>query len=98
MKIILIIAVEEYEKQIKNILKHSGIKAFTMQEVKGFQNYNNSQSWFISDEISTDSVQFTIISDKECVDEIVSEVENFNLKKDTQTKIHLACWDIEKSI
>ena len=69
-----------------------------MQEVKGYQNHNNLQSWFISDEISTDSVQFTIISDKECADEIFSEVENFNLKQDIQTKIHLVCWDIEKSI
>ncbi|MBS1573605.1 MAG: hypothetical protein JST62_14520 [Bacteroidetes bacterium] len=100
MKLILITAIDEYEKDIKNILKHSGIKTFTVQSVQGYQNNeeNDLSSWFVSDSIATDSILFTVFAKKECVEKINERVVNFNQTQTLDTKIHLATIDIENSI
>ena len=61
MKLLLITAIEEFEKDVINILKNSGVKAFSYQSVKGFKNDKNEmKNWFGKDDIAVDSLLFTV--------------------------------------
>ena len=61
MKLLLITAIEEFEKDVINILKNSRLKAFSYQSVKGFKNDKNEmKNWFGKDDIAVDSLLFTV--------------------------------------
>ena len=61
MKLLLITAIEEFEKDVINILKNSGVKAFSYQSVKGFKNDRNEmKNWFGKDDIAVDSLLITV--------------------------------------
>ena len=100
MKLLLITCIEEYEKYVKKILNHSGVKAFTFQSVKGYKNDSGNEldNWFSSDQVATDSLLFTVFIQENCLDAIIKGIENFNETRTTLSKIHLASFNIEKSI
>ena len=61
MKLLLITAIEEFEKDVINILKNSRVKAFSYQSVKGFKNEKNEmKNWFGKDDIAVDSLLITV--------------------------------------
>lgn len=99
MKLLLITAIEEFEKEVKNILKHSGVKVFSYQSVKGYKNTKKElENWFSLDNIEIDSLLFTVFIESEYVDEIYKSVEEFNSKQVTLSHIHIATVQLEKSI
>ncbi|WP_312762932.1 hypothetical protein [Epilithonimonas sp.] len=90
MKLLLITAVEEFEKDVISILKNSGVKSFTYQSVKGFQNDKNEMNnWFGKDDIAVDSLLFTVFSEYNCVDRIYKNINEFNSKQQTVSHIHI---------
>ena len=101
MKLLLITAVEEFEKNIKQILKHSGVKSFSVQAAKGYKNDSAGElhNWFGIDDIAIDSVLFTVFAEYNCVEEIYERVNLFNTTQSTtKSKIHLVSIQIEKTI
>ncbi|WP_370476734.1 hypothetical protein [Tamlana flava] len=100
MKLILITAIEEFEKDVKKILSHSGVKSFSYQEVKGHKNDSDGtiDNWFASGHNEFNSLLFTVFVACECVEDIYKRVEKFNAKQESLSKIHLATLEISKSI
>ena len=99
MKLLLITSVEEFEKEVKNILKHSGVKAFSYQSVKGFKNNGEELgNWFSSDNIEIDSLLFTVFIESRYVDEIYNHIQDFNSGQKTLSHVHIATVQLEKSI
>lgn len=99
MKLLLITAVEEFEKEVKNILKNSGVKVFSYQSVKGYKNNKKElENWFSLDNIEIDSLLFTVFIESGFVDEIYKRVEEFNSKQKTFSHIHIATVQLEKTI
>lgn len=99
MKLLLITAIEEFEKDVKNILKHSGVKAFSYQSVKGFKNNGNElENWFSSDNVEIDSLLFTVFIESRYVDEIYIRILDFNSRQKTLSHVHIATVQLEKSI
>lgn len=96
MKLLLITAIEEFETDVINILKHSGVKSFSYQSVKGYRNEKNEMSnWFGKDDIAVNSLLFTVFSDCNCVDDIYKNVNEFNQKQKTVSRIHIATINLE---
>lgn len=99
MKLLLITAIEEFEKEVKNILKHSGVKAFSYQSVKGFKNNGEELgNLFSSDNIEIDSLLFTVFIESRYVDEIYIRIQDFNSRQKTLSHVHIATIQLEKSI
>lgn len=96
MKLLLITAIEEFETDVINILKHSGVKSFSDQSVKGYRNEKNEMSnWFGKDDIAVNSLLFTVFPDCNCVDDIYKNVNEFNQKQKTVSRIHIATINLE---
>lgn len=99
MKLLLITSVEEFEKEVKNILKHSGVKAFSYQSVKGFKNNGDElENWFSSDNVEIDSLLFIVFIESRYVDEIYIRIQDFNSGQKTLSHVHIATVQLEKSI
>ncbi|MDD3773224.1 MAG: hypothetical protein PHC38_11290 [Weeksellaceae bacterium] len=98
MKLLLVTCIEEYEKDVKKILKHSGVQSFSYQEVRGYSNGGSLQASFMSENIPTASLLFTVFIENQCIDELFESFEEFNRKQAVNTKIHVACLDVNQSI
>lgn len=101
MKLLLITAIEEFEKNIKDILIHSGVKTFSYSNVRGVKangDSHSSENWFSAGLPESDSLMFTVFVDNNFVDLIYERIQKFNSKQEFQSKIHVASIAIEKSL
>lgn len=100
MKLLLITAIEEFENEIKQILKHSGVKSFSMQPVKGYKNdsKNKHENWFGTDDVPIDSLLFMVFVNQESTEELYNKIEIFNKNQESLSRIHLAILTIDQSI
>jgi nitrogen regulatory protein PII len=98
MKLLLIMAVEEYEKEVKNILKNTGVQTFSVQPAKGYKNTKDADllNWFVSEEIATESLLYTVFVEDSCMEDIFEKIDKFNNNVETLTHIHIASIGIEK--
>jgi len=100
MKLLLITAVKEFEKDIKQILKKSGVKSFSYRDVNGFKDSSGDSmeaNWFATNMQENESVLFYAFVEKGNVDTVFGIVAEFNEKQKTASHIHLAMLNIEKS-
>jgi nitrogen regulatory protein PII len=99
MKLLLITAINEFEKEVKDILVKSGAKSFTFNEVKGYKNgteTNVSDNWFASSYAEIDSLLFTVFIPQENVEIILKKVKEFNAEQETLSKVHVAIMNLEQ--
>lgn len=99
MKLLLITAVREFEKDIKLILKKAQVKSFSYKDVKGFK--DNSEdvleaNWFAANEQEMESILFYAFVNEEKVDGLFDRVKEFNTDQVSKSNIHLAVLNIER--
>jgi len=100
MKLAIITAIREFEKDIKLQLKKADVKTYSMKEVTGYRDSTEDSiesNWFSSEMNQTQSILFYAFVKKENVDKLFDLVQEFNSKQKTMSKIHLAIINIEKS-
>jgi len=99
MKLLLITAIKEFEKEIKQILKKSQVKSFSYRDVKGFKDNSEDAikaNWFASNMQENESVLFYAFVQKEKVDTFFELVDIFNKAQVTKSNIHIAVLSIER--
>ncbi|MBK9224995.1 MAG: hypothetical protein IPO23_11000 [Flavobacterium sp.] len=100
MKLLLITAVAEFEKEVKQILKKSQVKTFSFREVTGYRNTSEDaieSNWFGSEMNENESIMFYAFVPKENVDMVFSAILEFNSNQETLSHIHSAILNIEKT-
>ncbi len=100
MKLIIITAVKEFEKDIKRILKNTDIPLFSYTEITGYRNISKEaklDNWFPGERHETDSIMFYAFIKKEDTDELFKRVKIFNDKQESLSKVHVAVLNIDKS-
>jgi hypothetical protein len=99
MKLVVITAVREFEKEIKRILKKAEVLSFSYTEVTGHVSKAEGkieESWFVSSDHGTDSLLFYVFVKKENVDTIFTESQLVNDRQETKSRIHIAVLNIEQ--
>ena len=100
MKLLIITAVAEFENEVKKILKKSNVKTFSYREVTGHKDASTDaieSNWFGTDMNENESILFYAFVPEENVDTVFASVDEFNRKQETQSHIHLAVVNIERS-
>lgn len=100
MKLVIITAIKEFEKDIKLQLKKAEVTNFSYGEVIGFRDSTEDaieSNWFSSEMNQTESIVFYAFVKKENVDMLFNLINNFNDNQKTISKIHVAVLNIEKS-
>ena len=99
MKLVLITAIAEFEKDVKKMLKEAKVKSYSYRDVRGFRDASEESmesNWFGSDMNETDSVVFYAFILQQNLDILFDEVTQFNKKQETISKVHLAVFSVEK--
>ncbi len=99
MKLLLITAVREFEKDIKQILKNAEVKSFSYKDVKGFKDNSEDAleaNWFAANEQEMESILFYAFVNEEKVDGLFKMVKEFNTEQVSKSNIHVAVLNIER--
>ncbi len=99
MKLVLITAIAEFEKDVKKMLKEAKVKSYSYRDVKGFRDAseeNIESNWFGSEMNETDSVVFYAFVLQQNLDLLFDEIAVFNKKQESISKVHLAVFGVEK--
>jgi nitrogen regulatory protein PII len=100
MKLIIITAVAEFEKEVKQILKKAQVKTYSYREVTGYRNTSEDaieSNWFGTEMNENESIMFYAFVQKENVEMVCESVKQFNSRQETLSHIHTAVLNIEKS-
>lgn len=100
MKLLIITAITEFEKDIKSMLKKANVKAFSYRKVTGYRDVSEEfieSNWFASEMNETESLLFYAFVKKENVDLLFQLVADFNAKQETKAQVNVAALNIEKS-
>jgi nitrogen regulatory protein PII len=99
MKLLLITAVREFEKDIKLILKKAQVKSFSYKDVKGFKDNSEDAleaNWFATNEQEIESILFYAFIKDEKVDRLFEMVKIFNVEQVSKSNIHVTVLNIER--
>ena len=100
MKLLILTAIKEFEKEIKQQLKKAEVTKFSYKDVIGFRDSTEDaleSNWFSSDMNESQSILFYAFVKKENVDRLFESINDFNTKQETLSHIHVAVLNIEKS-
>lgn len=100
MKLVIITAINEFEKDIIQLLKEAKVETFSYKEVIGYRDNTEDElesNWFSSEMNKSESLLFYAFVKKEKVDLLFESINDFNAKQKTLSHIHIAVVNIEKS-
>jgi hypothetical protein len=100
MELLIITAVREFEKDIKLLLKKSGVATFSYTHVSGYKDLSDQpmeSNWFASNVGEFESVLFYAFIKKTNVLEVIKGIDEFNGKLETISKIHVAILDVKQT-
>jgi len=99
MELLIITAVQAFEKDIKQLLKKSGVMASSHMEVNGYkepQDTLQDANWFASSIGEYQSVLFYAFAKHTEVSKVIEAIEGWNNNERSQSSIHFAVLDIQK--
>lgn len=100
MKLLIITAIKEFEKEIKQQLKTAKVSTFSYKNVIGYRDHSEDaleSNWFSSEMNKSESILFYVFVKKENVDMLFNSINEFNGKQESLSHIHVAVLAIEKS-
>lgn len=100
MKMLIITAIEAYEKDIVDILKESKINAFSSTNVLGHVNNQDphlEDNWFGNEQHDYNSMLFFTWVESENANLVFQSIEAFNEKLESKSKIHISILNIEQN-
>ena len=98
MKLVLITAIAEFEKDVKKMLKEAKVKSYSYRDVKGFRDASEESvesNWFGSEMNETESIVFYAYVLKENVTILFDLVNKFNTYQESTSQVHLAVLAVE---
>jgi hypothetical protein len=92
MILLHIVAVHDFENEIKKMLKKAGINVFSYTAVTGFKTGDEavrSENWFALNSHENDSIMFIVFTEEEKADNLKNEAILFNASQETLNSIHI---------
>ena len=100
MKLLIITAISEFEKEIKQMLVKANVKNFSYKEVIGYHNTSDEaigDNWFATEMNENESMLFYAFVPSGNVALVFNSINEFNAIQKTTSKIHVATVNIENS-
>lgn len=100
MKLVVITAIKEFEKDVKLLLKQAKVISFSYRDVTGYRDSTEDaleSNWFSSEMNQTRSLVFYTFIKKENVDLLFDLINKFNKEQKTLSNIHVASLNIERT-
>ncbi|WP_298878369.1 hypothetical protein [uncultured Polaribacter sp.] len=101
MKLVLVTAVEEYEKEVLEIFKKANIENFSSSDIDGYKNVPSilmASNWFSAGKSGNESTMFFSFTNKEKIDGLFVLIEEFNNNLETNNPLKAVVVPIERYI
>ena len=102
MKLLIVTAVEEFQKDVLKLFKNAGIEAFSTSEIDGYKNGNSSliaaQSWFPGEKGGSESLMVFSFTEEANIDTFFTLVTQYNQNLETNNPVRAVVVPIERAI
>ncbi|PWK18502.1 hypothetical protein [Xanthomarina spongicola] len=101
MKLVIVTAVEEFQKDVLKLFKNAKIESFSSSDIDGYKNAASllmTNSWFPSVKGGNESSLFFSFTEDEKIDSLFSLIKEFNNNLETNNPIKAIVVPIEKYI
>jgi len=100
MKLVLVTAVEEFQKNVLKIFKKAAIENLSITEISGFKNIpaEISSNWFSAGKNGNESTLFFSFTDDEHIDVLFNLITEFNKNMETNNPVKGVVLPIERFI
>ncbi len=101
MKLVIVTAVEEFQKDVLKLFKEANIKNFSSSDIDGYKNGSSvmmTSSWFPGQKIGNESHLFFSFTENETIDTLFDLIKEFNLQIETNNPVKAIVVPIEKFI
>ncbi|MEO9571746.1 MAG: hypothetical protein ABJH82_11825 [Polaribacter sp.] len=101
MKLVLVTAVEEFEKEVLKIFKKANIENFSSSDIDGYKNSPAllmASSWFSGEKSGNESTMFFSFTNKEKIDDLFILIEEFNNNLETNNPLKAIVVPVERFI
>ena len=99
MKLLVIAAVQYFEKEIQQLLNQSEISIYSHMDISGHKkrgDKNLSDNWFAGGNGDQESVLFFAFAEKKAVEKVMEQVNEFNAHLDTDSPVRAFQLQVEK--
>jgi hypothetical protein len=101
MKLVIVTAVEEFQKDVLKLFKKANIENFSSSEIDGYKNGASvlmASSWFPTEKSGNESRLFFSFAQNEHIDTLFELIKEFNTNLETNNPIKAIVVPIEKFI
>ena len=101
MKLVLVTAVDEFQKDVLKIFKKSNIENFSSSDIDGYKKTPSllmASNWFSSEKLGNESIMFFSFTNKEKIDNLFNLIEEFNNNLETNNSLKAIVVPIERFI
>ena len=101
MKLVIVTAVEEFQKDVLKLFKNAKIESFSSSDIDGYKNAASllmTSSWFPSVKGGNESSLFFSFTEDEKIDSLFNLIKEFNNNLETNNPIKAIVVPIEKYI
>jgi len=99
MKLLIVTAVEQFEKNVLQLFKKANIENFSSSDIDGYRNSSSfltNSSWFPAEKGGAESGMFFSFTKDEQIDSFFKLAEEFNKNLETNNPIKAVVVPIEK--
>ena len=101
MKLVIVTAVEQYQKEVLKLFKKADIENFSSSEIDGHKNSSSllmASNWFPAEKGGNESSMFFSFTDEERIDTLFEAIIEFNENLETNNPIKAIVVPIEKFV
>ncbi len=102
MKLLVVMGIEAYQKELKKILFENGVLVFSEMDASGFKiqkgDSNRSNNWFSGNKIPVYSTVNLAFTEEEQAAKVLNALEKFNSNSEVVNPFHGYQLQVEKSI
>jgi hypothetical protein len=101
MKLVMVTAVEEFQKDILRLFKNANIENFSSSDIDGYKNRSSvlmASNWFSGLKGGTESSLFFSFTEDENIEDLFNLIKEFNTNLETNNPIKAVVVPIEKFI
>ncbi len=94
MKLVIVTAVEEFQKDVLKLFKEANIESFSGSDIDGYRTIPNvlaTSSWFPSIKGGSESHMFFSFTEEEQIERLFHLIGEFNLKIETNNPFTRYC-------
>ncbi|MBT4413375.1 MAG: hypothetical protein HOC83_04735 [Polaribacter sp.] len=99
MKLVLVTAVEEFQKDVLKIFTKANIKNFSSADIAGYKNAPSllmGSNWFSAGKSGNESIMFFSFTNKDKIDDLFKIIQEFNNHVETNNPIKAIVVPVEK--